>query len=271
MVLNVDAITEWLCHLWTKLSDFFTMCTVDLKFVYYEFEMLGFVVHGIIFLILCLLQRLFRSTFCLWLIVIYGLLLLILYWSSGGFWPALIALWLMGAAAGNICRWESEINTNSNSSNSQNSYSIVSRNFDTTNLNSMLERVEYERRWTDSTFNDSDFVRIYNIDSSYKRRILEMFDAVLKFGDRMVVCQSYDNAGNWAEMKFTNNRFHIEYTSLPWREYSDGSILQQSIIRDGSYELKVCITDADNEHKCWWEYDNGSIHYIIDCAGIHFK
>lgn len=94
-LICTSAMSEWLESL------------VDSFFNYLDSrDLLGFFAHGCVFLILCVLQRLFRSESCLMLLALYGLLFMILIWSKDGFWTALPCFIFMIVCAGLICRDE---------------------------------------------------------------------------------------------------------------------------------------------------------------------
>lgn len=239
----------------------------------------GFWFYGGIFVALCLILKLIDyltgdiPEWCETVLGIYLLLVSLLVWGVYSFGIALAFAALMLLCLGLIMLiGNGKKATGTNTKGSQQSYRIVPRNFDTTSLKQMLQRVEYERQWSAVTFADDGFANIYRVNETYKRRILEMYDAVLRFGDKMAVCQSSDNAANVASMVYESDNERIVYSSLSWRKYGDGTIYQVSVIVDGPITLTTAIPDNDHDYKCWWEYEHkGVLHYLINCDGIEIK
>lgn len=239
----------------------------------------GFWLFGGIFVALCLILKLIDyltgdiPEWCETVLGIYMLVVSLLVWCGYDFWSALTCAALMFICLLLIVAiGPSKKATGTNTKGAQQSYRIVPRNFDTTSRTQMLQQVEFERRWTAATFVDDGFAYIYRVDESYKRRILAMYDAVLRLGEEMYVCQGVDNAANTAQMVYKSDRVHVVYSSLPWKKYGDGTVYRCSVIRDGSITLKTAIPDNDHDYNCWWEYeDQGGLHYLINRDGLTRK
>lgn len=240
----------------------------------------GFWLYGGIFIALCLILKLFNYLTdgdapegCFTVLGIYMLIVCLFVWGVYNFGVALVFAALMYLCMFLIMLIGSKSNTAEKESKSnQESYEIIPRDFDTTSLTQMLRQVEFERQWSAVKFYETDLPRINNVDDSYKRRVLAMYDAVLRMGDKMVVCQSNDIAANVATMVYKNEGVRVVYRSLPWRRYSDGTIYRCSEICDGSITLRTAIPDNDHDYKCWWEYEHKDVqHYLINNDGLKIK